>query len=835
MKKFLSNCKGAVTIFVTLLLIPSILVSGTAVDAARIYTTRNAVQNANQLAANASLASYNSLLKDLYVLFGFMQDDPELAVMVDEYLRATIHGVGSDRGTFRSFIGSDEIATELEFPGNLRKTEVLKQQILEYMKYRGPAILMQKVFGSLGSNVEKIEFDSNILDIKMEIDDSMEGILGMYRVLYDAIMQADSCRESRGWNAKSIGEGSFSEINGELDKIRSHFEGMEESRIDYNDAPWASDERIMYAEKYNALKTDIAQSANKIEQLLDGVRRDATDFKVFFTRVVTVADDLDRRKESVQRRVDDLRRRLENGECSDEIYNAFMSPPPDEPGGLPLIDRYDELLKTVVLPMAQRYRDEGNKYIDDVLLPALDDPLFIRYRDSKVETTDVNSLTLDQLRDIGSNPDFNISGATNRAGYFAGLTDLPPEDPDYADFLDLHHYLPVPFYKFGSSHFPEEQVDFWENLVEMVKGGGSQYVDLFSNDGVKTGSEGSEKEQRKQLGNLKNLGEGDSDGSDSQGAQGISDPGWNHTNENVNWSSLAKNVVKLFRNPKQTFLDYRDFALVLTYDMSMFSNYTTTKPNKGTQYSITGVPMGRNVNYYYQSEWEYLLVGKENARDNLNTIKNLILAIRLILNFVSVWSITEINIVVNLIRALPIPFGIPLVLGEVARLGFWAYESKTDLDRLRNGYKVALIKDNSTWLRKPSSMFRSTNFDDQGTATFSYEDYLSVFFIAKAILLSNPENATNVLVNRTADLIEWNVTNYQQGFRADETKMNAFLEENRDNHKVFRMKNAATTVTIRTTVEMRMLFLSMPFAQKGVNGIIPPKTLPITATDFRGY
>jgi len=110
-----------------------------------------------------------------------------------------------------------------------------------------------------------------------------------------------------------------------------------------------------------------------------------------------------------------------------------------------------------------------------------------------------------------------------------------------------------------------------------------------------------------------------------------------------------------------------------------------------------------------------------------------------------------------------------------------------------------------------------------------------VFFIAKAILLSNPENATNVLVNRTADLIEWNVTNYQQGFRADETKMNAFLEENRDNHKVFRMKNAATTVTIRTTVEMRMLFLSMPFAQKGVNGIIPPKTLPITATDFRGY
>ena len=65
MKRFFHNCKGAVTVMVTLLLIPAILVSGTGVDLARIYAARSVVQDANQLAANSVLASYEALLHDL--------------------------------------------------------------------------------------------------------------------------------------------------------------------------------------------------------------------------------------------------------------------------------------------------------------------------------------------------------------------------------------------------------------------------------------------------------------------------------------------------------------------------------------------------------------------------------------------------------------------------------------------------------------------------------------------------------------------------------------------------------------------------------------------------
>ena len=43
MRNFFHNCKGAVTVLVTLLLIPAILVTGTGVDTARILAARSVV------------------------------------------------------------------------------------------------------------------------------------------------------------------------------------------------------------------------------------------------------------------------------------------------------------------------------------------------------------------------------------------------------------------------------------------------------------------------------------------------------------------------------------------------------------------------------------------------------------------------------------------------------------------------------------------------------------------------------------------------------------------------------------------------------------------------
>jgi len=51
----------------------------------------------------------------------------------------------------------------------------------------------------------------------------------------------------------------------------------------------------------------------------------------------------------------------------------------------------------------------------------------------------------------------------------------------------------------------------------------------------------------------------------------------------------------------------------------------------------------------------------------------------------------------------------------------------------------------------------------------------------------------------------------------------------------FMLRNMNTGFEITTTANIRMLFLSMPLAQRGINGVVPPSVMPIEASDYRGY
>jgi hypothetical protein len=178
MRKLRRDTKGAVTVMVTLLLIPSILLSGTAVDLARLYTARSILQDANQLAANSVLTQYNALLQDLYGLYGVMADDPVLAGMLDEYIQAAVFGedwIEKGLGTFQLFYGSNLQPVNVETPEgqHLANAEVLRRQIEDYMKFRGPVIIVEDILSLLGS-MDKLKDDAEAIRKKMDIDDKLD-------------------------------------------------------------------------------------------------------------------------------------------------------------------------------------------------------------------------------------------------------------------------------------------------------------------------------------------------------------------------------------------------------------------------------------------------------------------------------------------------------------------------------------------------------------------------------------------------------------------------------------------------------------------------------------
>ena len=144
MRKFFRNCRGAVTVMVTLLLIPAILVSGTGVDLARIYAARSVVQDANQLAANSVLASYDALLQDLYGLFGVMEENLGIA---EEYVTLAVEGENWNErgmGTFQTFYGTVSTAGAVTPAPHqtLSNPDVLRRQIEEYSKFRAPVVIV---------------------------------------------------------------------------------------------------------------------------------------------------------------------------------------------------------------------------------------------------------------------------------------------------------------------------------------------------------------------------------------------------------------------------------------------------------------------------------------------------------------------------------------------------------------------------------------------------------------------------------------------------------------------------------------------------------------------
>lgn len=190
-EKIKNDCAGAVTVLVTLLLIPAVLISGTGVDLARAYAAKSIVQDANQLAGNSALASYDAMLQDLYGLFAMSVKDEEFAGMVNHYIQTAIFGEewkDTGPGTFQLFYGSDIQSTEIAAAGgqNLDNPDVLRRQIEDYAKYRAPKVIMGEILAALDA-FDKMKKDADVVKKKMALDDRVEEIDKIYGEIYDCI------------------------------------------------------------------------------------------------------------------------------------------------------------------------------------------------------------------------------------------------------------------------------------------------------------------------------------------------------------------------------------------------------------------------------------------------------------------------------------------------------------------------------------------------------------------------------------------------------------------------------------------------------------------------
>ena len=922
MRRLKRDTRGAVTIIVSIMLIPAILLSGTAVDLARIHTAKSMAQNANQLAGNTVLTQYNALLKDLYGLFGVAEYDPVLAGMVNDYIQVSIFGEKKDDtwidtglGTFQIFHGS-EASAEVTAANtyNLGNVDVLRRQIEEYMKFRGPVILVVELLEALSIQGSSIKASSEAIEQQKKVDEGMGELFKLYGELYAAIQRADLCPQPGG-NPNVAG--AVGNVGNSLTSIKNAFADLQrrykewedickeikdlEDRIaatsdDLQRAKLNNQLELLQGEKSDLEKRYVAKFKH-IEALTNGnnatwqdwrsgdpiVKKDpdgnteifedgatvyewkggqniaggtvagglinnidnakntAERFKANFTAVVTKAGEIDSKREQIRAEIARLQGIIDNPDCDATLREELRTQIVEINA---LLNEFPNLAN-----IARPYQEEGNAFIERVKT-MLDG---VEYRDRN--NTASGSLSISDLRTISSNSAFalneNVASTQSAAAKYAGfeLVTYQLRDLGFINFRGID----------GNATYTSRR-NLYDKLQGMATTKDVETISIADGLTDDSGSDDPETKQRNIIQQLVKLAEDARDGliNNPQGARRIVDSTVMGTGS-IDTIDASK-VIDLISDPGNGIQELADWALVMTYCTSMFSSYTTGKPSEfsggvkpESPTSITSTPMNPKVNYFYQSEWEYLLVGNQDANANLNAVKNLIYTIRLICNTISAFKQDDIKAVANLVKAAvsAIPFVGPalgVVLYFATFAAFAAAESAVDLIDLRNGCKVVLIKgaNDEKFKCKPSGVVALLKELGDGDISLhsvdthknepgiSYEQYMLIFFLVTS--------RTNTLVTRTGNLIQWNVVNYQKKANANNLDDKGFVKTDDavnamsaafEEPDCFRLSKMHTDFDVTTTIDLRLLFLTLPIFQR--EGSPFSDRFQISATHYRGY
>ena len=172
--------KGAISVFLSVILMPMLIVAFLATDAARIYSAKVVISDAGELAMNAALAQYNAELKDEYGLIAMDKVPSSMQGELEKYFNASLNS--DDSGGYShilDLVEQDFAALDIE-ASKLYKTEVEKQQILEYMKYRAPVCMAEMVMEKLDQikenkkMLEAMEAEADFAEAMQEVQDAFE-------------------------------------------------------------------------------------------------------------------------------------------------------------------------------------------------------------------------------------------------------------------------------------------------------------------------------------------------------------------------------------------------------------------------------------------------------------------------------------------------------------------------------------------------------------------------------------------------------------------------------------------------------------------------------------
>lgn len=234
---------GAVTVFLTLILVPCIVFTCAFGDVSRVELSRSQAEAAGDLALYSLLAHYDEELKEWYGLVASCQSIDEFYKVTENYFIGMLDANGIEgtagetlvsylsaarNGDFSNFLqlnGLDSVkVTEVPNSGMGSNPALIEDGIVEFMKYRGPVTIVQDIIErfKLLNNQDMNDTDKNepITEAKKQYasaeGDMMEDVLHTYL----AIQAYMDYRAEKNIPSRA----NYSKVYNDLRKIYKDFE-----------------------------------------------------------------------------------------------------------------------------------------------------------------------------------------------------------------------------------------------------------------------------------------------------------------------------------------------------------------------------------------------------------------------------------------------------------------------------------------------------------------------------------------------------------------------------------------------------------------------------------
>ena len=799
--------KGAISIFLVIITLPTILFSAVLIDGSRLVSAKAMTQEAADLAAVSALADYNTALKDKYGLFAI--DDPtKIGDIYKESLEATLlaSGLGDEAYSDKLWeILKDAAGAGSPYSGEsflnlydfkvercevtpeycLAEWQVLENQMMEYAKFRGIYVMLDRFsilenLDTAKSEQDKIQETAEVMEDKMDVDEKN--------------MSADK---------------TLAELREAIRDLNTYVSNVDNWTIMYSDSLRAKMEvtRSEAVESDEELPADTRASANLYEKNKSNLINGLKALLEKAGRVLNLAERAEKEVNEGIKRLEDFKTE-NNAKASDNSDVADLISDADKN-----INDYKNV-----------YLVKINEILNDDILKALKDSKYMSSETDKVITEIETAFTrykaeLESMRDEsngeGAGGDEDDSAEEQEEIYYFYYLNSDEKTDDLESAFEGSE---------GRSYMPSitiitaffqgvqwEEINPTKTVVEAQENGSRKINSDIAkkqserNDEVKEDSKEERKEVPEDI-----YGQRPSKTFES-GSSVPSVTGFYNEDGDL---STSKNILSGAKEPslvQQAAEAARDDVLGLSYIFGTFkTRLTGVKKFSGNSMSES------DKNSFYMPKWryahdegepdmrfspkkdretvlrgeiEYIIFGNRSDAANENTIYGIIFAERLANNIVAMNS--EKTVVSPSCHAAAAAasaltgFVVPETVFYWIFITAWATaETYVDMSFLIDGgYRIPLVKTKNNIVLNdfPDGQPLIENYGQKGVFV-SYEDYLLIM-----CLIEGREKR----IMRTADLVEMNMRNEQGDFR---------------------MSNAYTYLNAKTGLSTRMLFGSvMPF------------------------